>query len=196
MSQQLITRYLNELSDMRRASGKVRESVVREAFKTLLKDWRRLENLVFVPEYRIITTAKERRHVDGALLHELRGPFGYWESKDEKDDLEAEFALKFRRGYPQDNIIFEDSHQAVLIQDKAEVMRCGLTDIAKLARFMGLFFGYERREVPNFRKAVEQFKLDLPAVLTSLRRMIGTAEKKNAAFATASAKFLTHAQEP
>ena len=195
MSQQLITRYLNELSDLRRASGEVRESVVREAFKTLLKDWGRLENLVFVPEYKIITTAKERRYVDGALLHELRVPFGYWESKDEKDDLEAEIALKFRRGYPQDNIIFEDSHQAVLIQDKAEVMRCGVTDTAKLARFMGLFFGYERREISDFRKAVEQFKLDLPAVLASLRKMIGTAEKKNAAFATASSKFLTHAQE-
>jgi hypothetical protein len=56
MSQQLITRYLNELSDLRRVSGEVRESVVREAFKTLLKDWGRLQNLVFVPEYRVDTT--------------------------------------------------------------------------------------------------------------------------------------------
>ncbi len=41
MSQQLIGRYLNELSDLRRVSGDVRELVVREAFKTLLKDWGR-----------------------------------------------------------------------------------------------------------------------------------------------------------
>ena len=47
---------------------------------------------------RVDTTAKERRYVDGALLYELRVPFGYWESKDEKDDLEVEIALKFRRG--------------------------------------------------------------------------------------------------
>ena len=195
MSQQLITRYLNELSDLRRVSGEVRESVVREAFKTLLKDWGRLHNLIFVPEYRVDTAAKERRYVDGALLHELRVPFGYWESKDEKDDLAAEIALKFRRGYPQDNIIFEDSHQAVLIQNKVEVMRCGVDDTTKLTQLMSLFFGYERKEISDFRKAVEQFKVDLPEVLDALRAMIGTAEKKNAAFGKASAKFLKHAQE-
>src|SRR6202158_1483565 len=39
MSQLLIQQYLNELSDLRRVSGTARESVVREAFKTLLKDW-------------------------------------------------------------------------------------------------------------------------------------------------------------
>jgi predicted helicase len=195
MSQQLITRYLNELSDLRRVSGEVRESVVREAFKTLLKDWGHLQNLIFVPEYRVDTTAKERRYVDGALLYELRVPFGYWESKDEKDDLEAEIALKFRRGYPQDNIIFEDSRQAVLIQNKAEVMRCGVDDTTKLAQLVSFFFGYERKEISDFRKAVEQFKVDLPEVLRALRTMIGTAEKKNAAFGTASAKFLKHAQE-
>lgn len=195
MSQQLITRYLNELSDLRRVSGEVRESVVREAFKTLLKDWGRLNNLVFVPEYRIDTTANERRYVDGALLYELRVPFGYWESKDEKDDLDAEIALKFRRGYPQDNILFEDSHQAVLIQNRAEVMRCSVDDTTKLAQLMNLYFGYERKEISDFRKAVDQFKIDLPNVLDALRQMIGTAEKKNAAFATAAASFLKHAQQ-
>ena len=195
MSQQLITRYLNELSDLRRVSGEVRESVVREAFKTLLKERGRLKSLIFVPEYRIDTAAKERRYVDGALLYELRVPFGYWESKDEKDDLEAEIELKFRRGYPQDNIIFEDSHQAVLIQNRVEVMRCGVTDTTKLAKFMDLFFGYERQEIYDFRKAVDQFKVDLPDVLDALREMIGTAEKKNTAFGKASAKFLKHAQE-
>jgi len=43
-------------------------------------------------------------------------PFGYWEAKDAKDDLDAEIEFKFKRGYPQDNIIFEDSTQAVLIR--------------------------------------------------------------------------------
>jgi hypothetical protein len=51
-------------------------------------------------------------------------PFGYWEAKNEKDDLDAEIATKMRRGYPQDNINFEDSAQAVLVQEKREVYRC------------------------------------------------------------------------
>jgi hypothetical protein len=52
-----------------------RESVVREAFKDLLKGWARSRDLVFVPEYEIATPAKERRYVDGALVHTLRVPF-------------------------------------------------------------------------------------------------------------------------
>jgi hypothetical protein len=101
MSQLLIQQYLNELSDLRRVSGTNRELVVREAFKTLLKDAGRAHDLIFIPEYEYITVAKERRYVDGALLHELRVPFGYWEAKDEKDNLDAEIEYKFRRGYPQ-----------------------------------------------------------------------------------------------
>lgn len=98
MSQLLIQRYLNELSDLRRVSGTTRETVVREAFKTLLKSWGRSRDLIFVPEYEYITATKDRRQVDGAVLHALRVPLGYWEAKDEEDDLDEEIALKFRRG--------------------------------------------------------------------------------------------------
>ena len=72
--------------------------------RTSSKGYGRQHDLVFVPEYEIESPAKERRYVDGALLHELRVPFGYWEAKDEKDDLDAEIAHKFKRGYPQDNM--------------------------------------------------------------------------------------------
>ena len=118
MSDLLIQQYLNNLQDLRKVSGTNRESVVREAFKDLLKGYGRQHDLVFVPEYEIESPAKERRYVDGALLHELRVPFGYWEAKDEKDDLDQEIAHKFKRGYPQDNIIFEDTREAVLIQNR------------------------------------------------------------------------------
>jgi hypothetical protein len=39
VSQLLIQHYLNELQTLRRISGTALESVVSEAFKTLLKDW-------------------------------------------------------------------------------------------------------------------------------------------------------------
>ncbi|MEK7437980.1 MAG: DNA methyltransferase, partial [Pseudomonadota bacterium] len=195
MSQILIQQYLNQLQDLRKVSGTHRESVVREAFKDLLKGWARSHDLVFVPEYEIETKAKDRRYVDGALLYELRMPFGYWEAKDEKDDLDAEIEYKFRRGYPQDNIIFEDSTEAVLIQNRQEVFRCGVDDVAALEKLLGLFFAYERAEIAEFRGAVTQFKTDLPAVLNALRSMIARAYAENAAFRKASQKFLAHAQD-
>jgi hypothetical protein len=68
LSQLLIQQYLNQLQDLRRVSGAHRESVVREAFKDLLKGWGRAHDLIFVPEYEIQAPTKERRYVDGALL--------------------------------------------------------------------------------------------------------------------------------
>lgn len=195
MSQLLIQKFLNELADLRRVSGSVRESVVREAFKTLLKDMGRSHDLIFVPEYEYTTATKDRRYVDGALLHELRVPFGYWEAKDEKDNLDDEIATKFRRGYPQDNILFEDSHTAVLIQNRKEIMRCAVDDVDALEKLLDLFFGYERAEIAQFRKAVEQFKTDLPSVLEALRGMIDKAYRDEPKFRKAAAKFLKHAQE-
>jgi predicted helicase len=195
VSQLLIQQYLNQLATLKKISGTTRESVVREAFKDLLKGWARSQDLVFVPEYEVETKTKERRYVDGALLYELRMPFGYWEAKDEKDDLDAEIEHKFKRGYPQDNILFEDSREVVLIQNREEVMRCATDDVAALEKILGLFFAYERVEIAQFRKAVELFRTDLPAVLEALRVMIEKAHSENATFRKAAQQFLTHAQE-
>ena len=122
-------------------------------------------------------------------------PFGYWEAKDEKDDLDAEIAHKFKRGYPKTNIIFDDSTQVVLIQHGEEVMRCGVEDVVQLEKLLKLFFGYERPEIEAFRKAVEQFKLDLPAVLESLRAMIEKSLRDEPTFRKAADEFLKHTQE-
>ncbi|HEX4160783.1 MAG TPA: type ISP restriction/modification enzyme, partial [Rhizomicrobium sp.] len=196
MSQLLIQKYLNDLSDLRRVSGSKRESVVREAFKTLLKDWGRSEGYLFIPEYEHITGMGERRYIDGALVEpQLRLPVGYWEAKDTNDDLDKEIQKKFRRGYPQDNIIFEDTETAVLIQNRREVMRCTVDDSEQIERLVGQFFKFELEEIREFRKAVEQFKQDLPAVLAALRGTIEKAEAENSGFKKAAVKFLKHAQE-
>lgn len=195
MSQLLINRYLADLNRLRQISGANRETVVREAFKDLLKAWGRSHDLQFIPEHEYITPSKERRYIDGALLHSLRVPFGYWEAKDTGDDLDDEIAKKFRRGYPQTNIIFEDSERAILIQSGEEVIRCAVDDVENLQRLLKLFFGYERPEIADFHKAIEQFKHDLPAVLEALRERIEEAYGGNGEFAAAARDFLTQAKE-
>ncbi len=99
MSQHFIQQYLNELSDLRKASGSTREGVVSEAFKGLLKGYAKSHDLIFIPQYELPKQDGKLRWVDGALLYDLRVPFGYWEAKDEEDDLDKEIAAKFRRGY-------------------------------------------------------------------------------------------------
>ncbi len=195
MSRLAIDKYLNHLGDLKRVTGTAKESVVREAFKDLLKDYAKSRDLVFIPEYDLPKQDGRPRTVDGALVYDLRLPFGYWEAKDEEDDLDKEIAAKFRRGYPRDNIIFEDSAKAVLIQNGNEVTRCPVADVGKLEHLLDLFFGYERKEIRDFRRAVVQFQTDLPEVLKALREMIDKASADNSPFRKATAKFLKHAKE-
>ncbi len=195
MSQLLINDYLKQLDLIKRASGSSRETIVREAFKDLLKSWGKQHNLIFLAEYPLKTATKTNIMVDGALLHELRMPLGYWEAKDADDDLDIEVSKKFRKGYPQDNIIFSDDAVAVLWQNRQEVLRCDMTDTQALSKLLKLFFAFERPEIAGFRAAVEQFKTDLPAVLLALREMIEREHIKNPGFRAAEARFLAHAQE-
>ena len=94
---------------------------------------------------------------------------GYWEAKDTHDDLDAEIQAKFNRGYPTDNIIFEDSETAVLVQNGETAMRVDMHREGELHRLIRRFLDYELPEIEDFRKAQEQFKTDLPSVLESLR---------------------------
>jgi predicted helicase len=195
MSQLLINDYLKQLDIIKKVSGSRRETIVREAFKDLLKAWGKQQDLTFIAEYGMKTATKSSIAVDGALLHELRMPLGYWEAKDADDDLDDEVSNKFKKGYPQDNIIFSDDATAVLWQHRNEVLRCDMTDTQALSRLLKLFFGFERPEIAGFRAAVEQFKTDLPAVLLALREMIEREHDKNPGFRAAEDKFLLHAQE-
>ncbi|WP_426231945.1 type ISP restriction/modification enzyme [Pararhizobium sp. DWP3-4] len=194
MSQILINAYLNDLERYKKFSGSATEGIISEAFKDLLKAWARSSNLHFINQYEFQSTQKNRIRPDGTILHDLRVPLGYWEAKDSGDDLDAEIAKKLAKGYPQDNIIFEDSRVAVLIQNRQEVMRCPMTEPA-LLKLLNLFFSYERAEIRDFRKAVEQFKADIPAVLKALREKIDTAYAGNPGFQAAANKFLEHARD-
>ena len=195
MSRLLINDYLAEIDRLRRYSGTSTEKVVSEAFKDLLKRWSRQAGLHFVPQHDYDTALRTRVVPDGAVLHDLRVPLGWWEAKDTADDLDTEIAKKLRRGYPKDNIVFENSATAVLWQNGAEVMRCDMTDLAALERLLVLFFGYERPEIAEFRKAVAQFRDDLPRVLDALREKIEAAYATNPGFRAAAARFLDHARE-
>ena len=195
MSQLLIHDYLNQLDLIKKVSGSQRETILREAFKDLLKQWGKQQDLLFLAEYPLKTTFNTHINVDGVLMHALRMPLGYWEAKDAKDDLDKEIRDKFKRGYPQDNIIFSDDRTAVLWQNQHEALRCDMTDTTALAQLLKRFFAFERPEIASFRTAVEQFKTDLPTVLQALLEMIDTQYRDNTTFRAAASAFLAQAQE-
>lgn len=195
MSRQLITEYRSELDRIHSASGSKRESVVREAFKDLLKRWGKSRDLIFLAEHEYLTAHGDRRYIDGALVHSIRVPFGYWEAKDTNDDLDEELRKKTAIGYPRDNIIYEDTRQAILIQNKREVIRAPMDDADRLFDLLESFFAYERKAVADFRRAVRQFAADLPAVLESLREIIAEKRASSRDFASAERNFLDHARQ-
>jgi len=68
LSRQSINEYRAELDRLRAVSGSRRESVLREAFKDLLKRWGRGQELTFVPEHDIVTPQKNRIYLFYGLL--------------------------------------------------------------------------------------------------------------------------------
>jgi hypothetical protein len=73
MSQLLIHDYLAQLDLIKKVSGSQRETIVREAFKDLLKHWGRQLGLVFLAEYPLKTATRAHISVDGARHHGERG---------------------------------------------------------------------------------------------------------------------------
>src|SRR5438128_3648812 len=104
------------------------EMAVRSAFQTLLAKCgqKASPKLTLVPEYRI-ERARSSVIVDGALVDLYHLPHGYWEAKDEKDDLAREVQLKLDKGYPRDNIIFQAPERAILYQGGARIFDENIT---------------------------------------------------------------------
>ena len=182
-----IERYREELQELIAYGGSDNELNIRPAFQNCLAAYCRdhREKMVLVPELSAASIIP-----DGTVKDALRMTRGYWESKDLHDNLDAEIQAKLNRGYPRDNIIFEDSQTAVLFQDSREAMRVDMTRPGELHRLIRRFLDYELPEIEEFRQARQQFKTDLPAVLENLRATVAEAETGNSNYRTAADGFL------
>ena len=190
MSIHSIHQYLHEVERIIHFGGSRNETSIRNEFHKLLGEYAKQKGLMMVPEVTIKATNGKNVTPDGTLKDSLRQDWGYWESKDESDDINVEIEKKFAKGYPKENILFEDSKTAVLIQNGVEVGRVPFSDHEALHRLLTAFISFERPEVVNFRKAIEHFKEDIPKVTSVLREIIITAERDNPAYVAASDIFL------
>ena len=183
-----IEEYRARLQELIEYGGSDNEENIRPAFQNCLDSYCRdhREKLVLVPELKTSLSNKP----DGTVKDSLRMARGHWEAKDSHDDLDAEIRVKFNRGYPRDNIIFEDSQTAVLVQNGSEAMRVDMSRDGELHRLIRVFLDYELPEIQEFRQAQGQFKADLPAVLENLRATVAEAEEENLRYQAAAEAFL------
>ncbi|MBD2393974.1 transposase [Cyanobacterium aponinum FACHB-4101] len=179
MSKLLITQYHNEVEKIKRYGGSKNESTIRVAFQNLLNNYCQTRNFLLIPE---LPYKNQRIIPDGTIKDALQLDWGYWESKDENDDLDLEIEKKFAKGYPNDNILFEDSHTAILIQSGVEKMRISMQDVDALDKILKEFIDYQRPEVAEFYQAITKFKEDLPTLINTLRENIDLASKNNQKF--------------
>ena len=132
-----IEEYRAKLQELIEFGGSDNEENIRPAFQNCLDSYCRdhRERLVLIPELRTSPSNKP----DGTVKDSLRMARGYWEAKDSHDDLDAEIQAKFNRGYPRDNIIFEDSQTAVLVQNASVAMRVDMSRDGELHRLIRVF---------------------------------------------------------
>ncbi len=195
MSTLLISNYVVELERLMRFGGDKKETSLRRAFANLLAAYCEPHDLALVDELEYITRSGTRVVPDGTLKDALRLTHGYWEAKDDEDDLDAEIAKKFAKGYPSDNILFEDKATAVLFQNGAEVARSNMLDAEALDRLLHRFITYERPELRTFRRAIAQFNVDLPSILDALRALLDRQTAKGSALEQGLKHFLAVCQK-
>ena len=185
---QHIETYYTDKQELIEYGGSDSELNIRPAFQNCLSSYcgDHKEKLRLVPELPVPSGVVP----DGTVKDTLRMARGYWEAKDSHDDLDAEITRKFDRGYPRDNIIFEDSQNAVLIQNGETAMRADMSSPGDLHRLIRRFLDYELPQIEEFRHAQRQFKTDLPAVLENLREAVEEAEAENEDYVAAAAGFL------
>jgi predicted helicase len=194
MSLLLINQYYNELDRIQRFSGSKNEDTVKGAFVNLVNGLARQKNLELVREVQIQTRIGTTVRPDGILRSILQLDYGYWESKDTKDDLLVEIDSKFNKGYPRNNILFEDTQTAVLFQENERIL-VKMTDAEALLELLHTFINYERPEVAEFNRAIVQFGRDLPNILSKLRTMIEIEASHNPAFVEKRNEFLQLCQK-
>ena len=180
--------YYAELSQFERL-GVSHEGAVRSAFQSLLQGCARQFDLTLVPEHSMTGVQNRRIVVDGALMDNFQLTHGYWEAKDEDDDLPAEVVRKFERGYPRDNILFQDPHRAILWQNERQTLDADLTDPRELIGTLETFFSHRPPEYTEWEEAVAQFRERVPALGKGLAERIHSERETNQAFITAFAAF-------
>ena len=190
MSKLLVSQYHQEVEKLIQYGGKSKETATRSAFQNLLNGYCKPKDYLLIPELDYKTKTGTTIRPDGTVKDAIRLDYGYWEAKDKYDNLDREIEKKFAKGYPDKNILFEDSLTAVLIQHGSETGRIDMKDTSGLDGLIGEFVNYVPPEVTNFRQAIASFREDIPKILVALRNLIDIQTETNQQFSDARDKFL------
>lgn len=172
--------------------GVKHEGAVRSAFQNLLEHCARQVGRTLVLEYQLKRKVGKPLEPDGAIVDSLSQilRYGLWEANDTEDDLEKEIKIKFKAGYPSDNIIFQEPSRAILYQNGEKLVDVDLTKPEQLVHILDLFFGWRPPAFDEWEKAVEEFKGRVQELGENLARLIQNERETNAKYRSAFAEFM------
>jgi type I restriction-modification system DNA methylase subunit len=108
---------------------------------------------------------------------------GFWEAKDEHDDLEREIKRKIEKGYPRSNIIFQAPERAIICQHGVrQSLNEDITDPKNLSDLLTHFFSYREPDHEEWDSAVAEFKERIPELADRAQHLIEAEKKGNRAF--------------
>lgn len=158
------------------------EGAVSQPFAVLLDHYARKLEWKLVPQYEM----KPRGHrivIDGAVLDFWTNRRGFWEAKDEHDDLESEIKKKIEKGYPTSNMIFQAPERAILYQHGVrQGLNEDIRDAKNLATLLTEFFGYRQPDYEEWDEAVAEFEERIPELAAKAKEIIDAERKGNARF--------------
>lgn len=179
MPKQLINQYYNQIHELQRVGVK-NEMAIKQPFDTLLRQIVTPKHYVYATEVTIKNENGKNIRPDGILMNKLRIHKGYVESKDTDDTINEEIDKKlYKDGYPKTNILFQNSIEAVLIQNGEEVQHIQMKDAESLESILKTFIDYKPKYIQKFDQALEKFKEDIPAIVDTLRNLIEEQNKTN-----------------
>ena len=165
------------------------EGAVSTAFLPLLQHCGRQFDWILVPQYIVHLPQNKRIIIDGAFEDAYKRPHGYWEAKDEDDDLPSEVQRKFDEGYPSNNILFQTPQRAILWQNGCQERDADLTDPTQLIEVLDAFFAYRTTDDDEWERAVAQFSDKLPVLGKGLAEHIKEARLNKPQFTSAFTAF-------
>jgi predicted helicase len=157
--------------------GVSKETSIKSAFADLLKFYGRKLRWNLIEEDTLTLKNGNKGSVDGALVDEWDTRKGFWEAKDESDDLTKEVKKKFEVGYPRSNILFQKPTSAILYQDGSLIDHYDLRKPEGLIAAINDFFSYHIQEDQKWSEIVDQFKERIPESARKVIEMIEEEKK-------------------
>ena len=187
----VVRAYFTELNSLAQL-GFFHEGAVAPAFANILRAGAQPFGWTLTEQYQRKPGRGRTIRIDGALLDNFKLAHGYWEAKDNDDDLDVQIRKKLAAGYPRDNILFWAPQRMVVIQQGQRVWDSPIEGEGgpdALIEGLRAFFNYQPPAYERWQQAVEEFKTVVPALAEALLTLIEGERQNNQAFRQAFASF-------